>query len=128
MDYLQRAEPRGRPEPIRRRPVNVIDGFGTVSPSVGEILDHIAQNFFGFHQKSHGSCQRLGLEIVLDRREAFFGVSMPIEMVAKLKPEFDKRRCKVLGISVDDVESHKRWRRNPAASIISLAFASVSFG
>jgi thioredoxin-dependent peroxiredoxin len=30
-------------------------------------------------------------------------------MVAKLKPEFDKRRCKVLGISVDDVESHKRW-------------------
>jgi thioredoxin-dependent peroxiredoxin len=30
-------------------------------------------------------------------------------MVAKLRPEFDKRHCKVLGISVDDVESHKRW-------------------
>ena len=75
------AEPRGRPEPIRRRrPVNVIDDFETVSPSVGEILDHIAQNFFGFHQKSHGSCQCLGVEIVLDRREAFFGVSMPIEV------------------------------------------------
>ena len=75
------AEPRGRPEPIRRRrPVHVIDDFGTVSPSVGEILDHIAQNFFGFHQKSHGSCQRLGIEIVLDTREAFFGVSMPIEV------------------------------------------------
>ena len=75
------AEPRGRPEPIRRRrPVHVIDDFETVSPSVGEILDHIAQNFFGFHQKSHGSCQRLGVEIVLDTREAFFGVSMPIEV------------------------------------------------
>ena len=75
------AGPQGRPEPIRRtRPVNVIDDFGTVSPSVGEILDHIAQNFFGFHQKSHGSCRRLGVEIVLDTREAFFGVSMPIEV------------------------------------------------
>src|SRR5271167_1122916 len=30
-----RAAPQGRPEPIRRRPaVNVIDDFGTVSPSV----------------------------------------------------------------------------------------------
>ena len=71
--------PHRRPEPIRRRrPVNVIDG--TVSPSVGEILDHIAQNFFGFHQKSHGSRRRLGVEIVLDTREAFFGVTVPIEV------------------------------------------------
>lgn len=29
--------------------------------------------------------------------------------VAKLKPEFDKRRCKVIGLSVDSVEDHKRW-------------------
>ena len=75
------VEPRRRPEPIRRRrPVNVIDDFGTVSPSVGEILDHIAQNLFGFHQKSHGSHRRLGVEIVLDTREAFFGASVPIEV------------------------------------------------
>jgi curved DNA-binding protein CbpA len=54
------VEPRGRPELIRRRrPVNVIDDFGIVSPSVGEILDHIAQNFFGFHQKSRGSRRHL---------------------------------------------------------------------
>jgi DnaJ domain len=33
------VEPRGRPEPIRRRPpVNVIDDFGTVSPSVARSL------------------------------------------------------------------------------------------
>jgi molecular chaperone DnaJ len=75
------VEPRERPEPIRRRPpVNVIDDFGTVSPSVGEILDHIAQNFFGFHQKSRGSRRYLGVEVVLDRTEAFFGVSLPIEV------------------------------------------------
>jgi alkyl hydroperoxide reductase subunit AhpC len=30
-------------------------------------------------------------------------------VVAKLKPEFEKRNCKVIGVSVDDVESHKKW-------------------
>jgi thioredoxin-dependent peroxiredoxin len=29
--------------------------------------------------------------------------------MAKLKPEFDKRRTKIIGLSVDPVESHKRW-------------------
>jgi len=29
--------------------------------------------------------------------------------VAKLKPEFDKRNIKPIALSVDDVESHKRW-------------------
>jgi alkyl hydroperoxide reductase subunit AhpC len=30
-------------------------------------------------------------------------------MTARLKSEFDKRNVKVLGVSVDDVASHKRW-------------------
>jgi len=30
-------------------------------------------------------------------------------VVAKLKPEFDKRNVKALALSVDDVESHKGW-------------------
>jgi alkyl hydroperoxide reductase subunit AhpC len=30
-------------------------------------------------------------------------------MVAKLKPEFDKRNTKVIGVSVDDVNSHRGW-------------------
>src|ERR1051325_1525936 len=29
--------------------------------------------------------------------------------MAKLKPEFDKRGAKVIGLSVDPVDSHKRW-------------------
>jgi alkyl hydroperoxide reductase subunit AhpC len=30
-------------------------------------------------------------------------------MVAKLKGEFDKRNVKVIAVSVDDVDSHRRW-------------------
>ncbi len=30
-------------------------------------------------------------------------------MTAKLKPEFEKRNCKVIALSVDSEESHKKW-------------------
>jgi alkyl hydroperoxide reductase subunit AhpC len=32
--------------------------------------------------------------------------------VAKLKPEFDKRNTKAIGLSIDPVESHNRWLKD----------------
>ena len=36
--------------------------------------------------------------------------------MASLKPEFEKRNCKILGISVDGVSDHKRWSEDIRAS------------
>src|SRR6187401_3397036 len=32
--------------------------------------------------------------------------------MAKLEPEFKKRNCKIIGLSVDPVESHLRWEKD----------------
>jgi alkyl hydroperoxide reductase subunit AhpC len=32
--------------------------------------------------------------------------------MAKLKPEFDRRNTKIIGLSVDPVESHKKWSKD----------------
>ena len=36
--------------------------------------------------------------------------------VAGLQPEFEKRNCKILGISVDGVSSHEKWSKDIEAS------------
>ena len=35
--------------------------------------------------------------------------SHPKDFTAGLKPEFDKRNCKIIGLSVDPVSSHSKW-------------------
>ena len=36
--------------------------------------------------------------------------------VAGLKPEFEKRNCQIIGISVDGVSDHAAWSKDIAAS------------
>lgn len=43
--------------------------------------------------------------------------------VAKLKGEFDKRNAKVIGVSVDDAEDHRKWK----ADIEGFAKAPAAF-
>ena len=43
--------------------------------------------------------------------------------VAKLKPEFEKRNAKVIGLSVDPLDNHERW----AADIAETQGAEVNF-
>ncbi len=38
--------------------------------------------------------------------------STELGYLAKLKPEFDKRNCKILGISVDPVDDHEKWSKD----------------
>jgi len=35
---------------------------------------------------------------------------------AQMKPEFDRRNCKIIGISVDGVQEHERWARDIESS------------
>jgi len=36
--------------------------------------------------------------------------------MASLKPEFDKRNCKIIGLSIDPVDNHKRWSEDIEAT------------
>ena len=36
--------------------------------------------------------------------------------MAKLKPEFDKRNCKIIGLSIDSVEDHEAWAKDIEAT------------
>lgn len=43
--------------------------------------------------------------------------------MAKLKPEFDRRNCKIVGLSVDPVENHTKW----AQDITDVTGATVNY-
>jgi DnaJ-class molecular chaperone len=81
-EALYRRQIVVEPEPLsaRRRTVRVPDDFATTMPSISELLDHVAQNFFGFHRKSHGPYRRLIIEILLSTEEARSGCRVPLEV------------------------------------------------
>ncbi len=87
--YRRQMVVEREPLSAERRAVRVPDDFATTMPSIGEFLDHVAQNFFGFHRKSHGPYRRLGIEVLLSPEEARSGCRVPLEV-----PNFERcPRC-----------------------------------
>jgi DnaJ-class molecular chaperone len=87
--YRRQMAVEPAPLSAERRAVRVPDDFATTMPSIGEFLDHVAQNFFGFHRKSHGPYRRLGIEVLLSPEEARSGCRVPLEV-----PNFERcPRC-----------------------------------
>ena len=87
--YRRQMVVEAEPLNAERRAVRVPDDFATTMPSIGEFLDHVAQNFFGFHRKSHGPYRRLGIEVLLSPEEAPSGCHVPLEV-----PNFERcPRC-----------------------------------
>ena len=73
-------------EPLRvRQPVSIVDDFLRLRPSIGEVLDHLRQNFFGYRPKSGGPYQRLRVEAILEQDEARFGCRLPFNVPCYVK-------------------------------------------
>jgi hypothetical protein len=71
-DSLLAAEPRRS-----KAPLTVPEDFLTVRPSIEELLDHIAQNFFN-PRKSGGPYRKLAIEAFLQPEDVRFGCHVPL--------------------------------------------------
>ena len=66
--------------PRWKPPVTIPDDFISMTPSLEELRDHIAQNFFGYRRKSDGPYRRFGLDAMLQREDARFGCHLPVSL------------------------------------------------
>ena len=82
-------------EPRRRKsPLTVPKDFLTVRPSIEELLDHIAKNFFN-PRKSGGPYRKLGLEAFIQPEDARFGCYFPLDIQSYLRCD----ECRGVGCS-----------------------------
>jgi hypothetical protein len=66
-------------EPPRCKPSIVIpNDFLTMRPPTEELLDHVAQNFFGYRRKSGGPYCGMDIDALLDSEDARFGCYVPL--------------------------------------------------
>jgi molecular chaperone DnaJ len=77
-----RRRPAAAEPLLPKAPVDIVDDFLTLRPSIDELLDHIGRNFFGYRRKSGGPYRRLGVEAILDADEARFGCRLPFNVPA----------------------------------------------
>jgi alkyl hydroperoxide reductase subunit AhpC len=66
------------------------------------------QGALDFHQWIDG-----GWAILFSHPKDFTPVcTTELGYMARLQPEFDKRNCKIIGLSVDPVGDHRRWQKD----------------
>ena len=89
-ELIYRRQMVAEPEPLDagRRAIRVPDDFATTMPSISEFLDHVAQNFFGFHGTSSRPYRRLSIEVLLTPEEKRSGCRVPLEV-----PNFERSRA-----------------------------------
>jgi curved DNA-binding protein CbpA len=80
IELATRRRPFSAEPPRWKKPVTVPDDFLTITPSIEELLDHVAQNFIGYRRKSSGPYRWLGLEAILRPDDVRFGCHLPVRL------------------------------------------------
>jgi molecular chaperone DnaJ len=84
-----------QPEPLVPEPMSLVSDFGTMSPSLDALSDHLLQNFMGRETTKAVQLTSLTVEVRLSPYEALHGVMVPLGI-----PVFV--RCTVCGGSGRD--------------------------
>jgi hypothetical protein len=73
IEFVTRQWVAAAESPRRKPSVAIPDDFLTMRPSTEELLDHIAQNFFGYRRKSGGPYCGMDIDALLNSEDARFG-------------------------------------------------------
>jgi molecular chaperone DnaJ len=80
LESVHNRRPLSAEPPRQKASITVPKDFQTVRPSIEELLDHFAQNFFSQRSKSGGPYRKLDIETLLQSEDARFGCRVPIRI------------------------------------------------